>query len=208
MAKTRRVLRLVLLLSDTGDGLTLDEMAQELEVNRRTAERLRDVIDEAFNLETVQNDRRKRFRIPASLRRVYTRPNALEVAALQTEVAQLRASGAAHADQLKSLLGKVKAALDDREKRRIDPDLDALVRLQRGRVVAGPLVPHEPEMLATIQGAILSATCLEFDYRAGPASEPRWRWVVPYGLCMERSHTSSGRFRAATRSRCSTASTG
>lgn len=182
MAKTRRVLRLVHLLSDTGDGLTLDEMASELEVNRRTAERLRDVIDEAFGLETIQEDRRKRFRIPDGLRRAYTRPNAAEVAALQTEVAALRARGAAHADQLESLLGKVKGALDDREKRRLDPDLDALVRLQRGRVTAGPLVPHEPEVLAAIQGAILAGCCLEFDYRADAAAEPRWRRVVPYGL--------------------------
>ncbi len=182
MAKTRRVLRLVHLLSDTGDGLTLDEMAAELEVNRRTAERLRDVIDEAFGLETSQDDRRKRFRIPEGLRRAYTRPNGEEVAALQTEVAALRARGEAHADQLESLLGKVKGALDDREKRRIDPDLDALVRLQRGRVTAGPLVPHEPEVLAAIQGAILAGSCLEFDYRADAAAEPRWRRVVPYGL--------------------------
>lgn len=182
MAKTRRVLRLVHILSDTGDGLTLDEMAEELEVNRRTAERLRDVIDEAFGLEVIQDDRRKRFRIPDGLRRAYTRPNAAEVAALQTEVAALRSRGAAQADQLESLLGKIKAALDDRERRRLDPDLDALVRLQRGRVAAGPLVPHEPEVLASIQGAILAGSCLEFDYRADAESEPRWRRVIPYGL--------------------------
>lgn len=182
MAKTRRVLRLVHLLSDTGDGLTLDEMAAELEVNRRTAERLRDVIDEAFGLECVADDRRKRFRIPDGLRRIYTRPNAAEVAALQTEVAAARARGSAQADQLQSLLGKVKGALDNREKRRLDPDLDALVKLQRGRVAAGPLVPHEPKVLAAIQGAILAGTCLEFEYRADAAAEPKWRRVIPYGL--------------------------
>ena len=36
------LLRLVLLLSGSRVGLTLDEMAKELEVKRRTAERLRD----------------------------------------------------------------------------------------------------------------------------------------------------------------------
>lgn len=66
MAKTRRVLRLVHLLSDTGDGLTLDEIADELEVNRRTGERLREVVDGAFGQEIIQDDRRKRFRIPVA----------------------------------------------------------------------------------------------------------------------------------------------
>ena len=182
MAKTRRVLQLVHLLSDTGDGLTLDEIAAELSVNRRTAERLRDVVDEAFGLEVLTDDRRKRFRVPDGLRRIYTRPSAAEVAALQTEAASARARGSAQASQLESLLGKVKSALDDREKRRLDPDLDALVRLQRGRVVAGPLVPHEPEVLATIQGAILAGTCLEFEYRSDAVAEPNWRRIVPYGL--------------------------
>ena len=182
MGKFRRLLCLVDLLADIAEGLTLDEMAEELEVNRRTAERMLDVIAEAFVLEEIADDRRKRFRIPDGQRRAYTRPNAAEVAALQTEVATLARKGAAHAPQLENLLGKVKGALDDREKRRIDPDLDALVRLQRGMRVAGPAVIVAPETIATIQGAILAGVCLEFDYQAEGADAPRWRRVVPYGL--------------------------
>lgn len=182
MAKSRRLLRLVHLLADTSEGLTLDEMAAELEVNRRTAERLRDVIRETFDLEELSDDRRKRFRIPDGLRRIYTRPSAAEVAALQTEVATLKRKGAAHAPQLESLLGKVKAAFDDREKRRLDPDLDALARLQRGIVGPGPAVVAAPEAIATIQGAILAGCCLEFDYQAESAAEPQWRRVIPFGL--------------------------
>lgn len=148
MGKFRRLLRLVHVLAETGDGLTLDEM----EVARRTAERMRDIIDEAFGLEVTLDDRRKRFRIPDGLRRAYTRPNAAEVAALETEVDTLRRSGAAQAPLLEALLGKVKAAFDGREKRRLDPDLDALAPLQRGRAVPIPLFAAEPERLAAIQG--------------------------------------------------------
>jgi predicted DNA-binding transcriptional regulator YafY len=157
-------------------------MAAELDVNRRTAERLRDVIRETFDLEDVVEDRRKRFRIPDGLRRIYTRPNAAEIAALQTEVAVLKRKGAAHAPQLENLLGKVKAAFDDREKRRLDPDLDALARLQRGMVGPGPAVQAAPETIATIQGAILAGCCLVFDYRAEGAAQPQWRRVIPFGL--------------------------
>lgn len=182
MGKLRRMLRLVHLLADTTEGLTLDEMADELAVNRRTAERMRDVIDGEFELEILTDERRKRFRIPEGLRRIYTRPSAAEVAALQTEVTTLKRRRAAHAEQLESLLGKVKSAFDDREKRRLDPDLEALGMLQRGMFVAGPTVVVEPATVAEIQGAILSGCCLEFGYRAEGARESHWRRVIPYGL--------------------------
>jgi predicted DNA-binding transcriptional regulator YafY len=80
------------------------------------------------------------------------------------------------------LLSKVKSALDDREKRRLAPDLDALVRLQRSRIVAGPLLDASPETLGIIQGAILAGQCVEFDYAAEDAGAPAWRRVVPFGL--------------------------
>ncbi|WNO53166.1 helix-turn-helix transcriptional regulator [Stakelama saccharophila] len=182
MAKLDRALQLVHLLSDSAEGLTLDEMASELSVNRRTAERLRDVIARHFDLEDVVDERHKRFRIRDSLRRVFTKPTAAEVAALQAEADARRLQGALRAQALDSLLAKVKGALDDREKRRLDPDLEALVRLQRMMVPAGPVLGATPETLAAVQGAILVGCCLEFDYRAEEASEPRWRRVIPYGL--------------------------
>ncbi|MCI1142058.1 hypothetical protein MOP88_06695 [Sphingomonas sp. WKB10] len=140
MAKLDRLLALVHALSETVEGLTLDEMAERLDVNRRTAERMRNVIARHFDLDEIADDRRKRFLIRDSLRRVYTRPTAAEVAALQAEVdGRILAGQNARAEQLASLLAKVKGALDDREKRRIDPDLDALARLQRTMVTAGPM---------------------------------------------------------------------
>lgn len=183
MAKLDRILRLVHLLADSGEGLTLDQMASEIDVNRRTAERMRDVIALHFDLEEIQDDRLKRFRIRDSLRRVYTRPSAAEIAALQAEVDARKSAGqAARLEPLASLLDKVKGALDDREKRRIDPDLEVLARLQRTMVPAGPIAATEPRTLAVVQGAILAGCCVEFDYSADESAEPQWRRVVPYGL--------------------------
>ena len=183
MGKLRRALTLVHLLSESTEGLTLDQMAAELGVNRRTAERLRDALREEFDVEErVDEDRTKRFFIRDSLRRAYTRPTAEEVAALEADAAARRAEGAGHAGQLETLLTKVKSALDDREKGRIAPDLEALVRLQRGRIAAGPMLAATPETLGAVQGAILAGNCLEFDYLAEGAKQPGWRRVVPYGL--------------------------
>ncbi|WP_133365568.1 helix-turn-helix transcriptional regulator [Qipengyuania sediminis] len=183
MAKLDRLLALVHALSDTTEGLTLDEMAGRLDVNRRTAERMRDIIARHFDLDEIADDRRKRFLIRNSLRRAYTRPNAAEVAALQAEVDGRTLAGQnARAEQLASLLAKVKAALDDRERRRLDSDLDALARLQRTMVTAGPIAAVAPETITTIQSAILCGRCVEFHYTTEERPEARWRRVIPYGL--------------------------
>lgn len=183
MAKLDRLLALVHALSESAEGLTLDEMAETLGVNRRTAERMRDVIALHFDLEEVTEDRRKRFLIRDGLRRVYTRPTAAELAALQAEVDGRREAGqTVRADQLANLLAKVKGAFDDREKRRIDPDLEALTRLQRTMVTAGPVATVRPETIAVVQAAILSGCCLEFSYAAVQQQEPRWRRVIPFGI--------------------------
>lgn len=182
MGKLDRAIRLVHLLCESAEGLTLDEMAQALEVNRRTAERLRDVIMIHFDLEDVMDGRSKRFRIREGLRCVFARPNAAEIAALQAEAEARAREGAAQAALLSSLLHKVRAGLDAREKTRLDPDLDALARLQRTRVPAGPAVPAADATMSLVQQAIMIGVAVEFDYLAEGGTEPKWRRVVPYGL--------------------------
>jgi proteasome accessory factor B len=183
MAKLDRVLELVHALSESPEGLTLDEMAERLCVNRRTAERMRDIIAVHFDVDDRVEDRRKRFFIRDSLRRIYTRPGPAEIAALQLEVeTQQKAGHVDRAAPLASLLAKIRSAFDDREKRRIDPDLDALARLQRTTVTAGPVATVAPETITIVQAAILSGACIEFSYATEERPEPRWRCVIPYGL--------------------------
>lgn len=182
MAKLDRILSLVHSLADSGEGLTLDEMAESLGVNRRTAERMRDIIARHFDLEELIDERRKRFRIRGSLRRFYTRPNAPEIAALQTEIDARKREGAPQAQLLESLIGKIKSAFDGHEKSRLEPDLDPLVNLQRSLFTPGPLVEIEPHVLATAQQAIVMGHCLEFDYQSEGAEQPKWRRVAVFGL--------------------------
>ena len=177
-----RTLKLVHALTQSIEGLSLDEMAALLEVNRRTVERLRNVILIHFDLEEVIDGRIKRFRIKDSPGRAYARPNAAEVAALQAVVEAGRIEGTANTEALEKLLSKIKIAFDSAERRRLDNDLDLLTRLQRSRVAAGPAVIASPEDLTTIQSAILAAHCVDFDYQPDWAAEPSWRRVIPYGL--------------------------
>lgn len=182
MAKLDRLLALVHLLSESAEGLTLDEMAEAIGVNRRTAERMRDVIAFHFDLDEQADGARKRFRILGSLRRAYTRPTPEELAALQAEADARAIDGSPRAALLLSLLAKVKGALDDREKRRLAPDLELLARAHRMMVAAGPTAQSDPVILQTIQHAILAGACVEFDYVRDDGQEPQWRRVIPFGI--------------------------
>lgn len=179
--KLHRLLTLVHALGESAEGLTLDEMADIIGADRRTAERLRDVIAVHFDLEDRQDDRRKRFRIPGALSSPFTQASAAEIAALEGEVRAARRSGSAQAPQLESLLGKVQATLKREVKSRMAPDLEPLVSLQRHHVPAGPAIPVPPDIVAQIQGAMMAGQCLEFDY-SPDAGRTGWRKVVPVGL--------------------------
>jgi predicted DNA-binding transcriptional regulator YafY len=181
-AKLDRLLTLVKALGESAEGLTLDEMAEVIGANRRTAERLRDLILVHFDLEESIDDRQKRFRIPGALPSPFTQPNVAEIAALQSLAETARRASSAQAPLLESLVGKVQASLRREVKSRMAPDLEPLVRLQRHHVPAGPMIEHTPETVAQIQGAMMAGVCLEFDYLPEGANEAEWRRVIPLGL--------------------------
>jgi predicted DNA-binding transcriptional regulator YafY len=181
-AKLDRLLTLVKALGESAEGLTLDEMAEVIGANRRTAERLRDLILVHFDLKESVDDRHKRFRIPGALPSPFTQPNVAEIAALQSLAVTARKAGSAQAPLLEGLAAKVQVGLRREVKSRMAPDLDPLVRLERHYVPAGPMIEHAPETVAQVQGAMMAGMCLEFDCLADGTSEPKWRRVIPLGL--------------------------
>src|SRR5260221_178494 len=66
--KGAKLLELARLLASTAEGLTLDEMADQLGVGRRTAERMRDAVREVFpQLEELDDPPTRRVPLPAGL---------------------------------------------------------------------------------------------------------------------------------------------
>ncbi|HEY9233950.1 MAG TPA: helix-turn-helix domain-containing protein, partial [Phenylobacterium sp.] len=91
--KAARLLELARMLAASAEGLTLDEMADRLGVGRRTVERMRDAVREAFpQMEEVEDPPTRRFRIPAGLDGIFQAPNADEFAALRAAAEQFRAA--------------------------------------------------------------------------------------------------------------------
>ena len=187
--KAGRLLELARLLASTAEGLTLDEMGERLGVGRRTAERMRDAVREVFpQLEEVDDPPTRRFRIPAGLDGLFQAPTAGELAALAAAAETFSQQGAqARAGALRSLEQKVLSATRAAARRRLAPDLEALLQAETLAVQAGPRPFEEESVLAAVREAIISLRGLRFRY-AGGATPGRVREVTPFGVLFGRSN--------------------
>ena len=187
--KATQVLELARMLAGTAEGLTLDEMAARLGVGRRTAERMRDAVREVFpQLEEVDDPPTRRFRIPSGLDGLFQAPSAEELVALRTAADALAASGAhSRAADLAVLEQKVLSSTRAAARRRLAPDLEALLQAETIAVQAGPRPFEDDHALAAIREAVKSMRALAFRYEGGSAPGRR-REVTPYGLLFGRSN--------------------
>src|ERR1700741_3590392 len=154
--KAGRRVELPRMLASPAEGLTLDEMADRLAVGRRTAERMRDAVREVFpQLEEVDDPPTRRFRIPAGLDGLFQAPTAEELAALSAAGEMFAQQGAgARAGALKSLEQKVLSATRSAARRRLAPDLEALLQAETIAVQAGPRPFEDEQGLQAGRGAL------------------------------------------------------
>lgn len=187
--KATRLLDLARMLAGSAEGLTLDEMAVNLDVGRRTAERMRDAVWAAFpQMEAIDDPPTKRFRIPSGLDGVFQTPTAEELAALRTAADGYKASGAdARAASLYALEAKLLSALRGAARRRVAPDVEALVQAETIAVHAGPRPFEDAAVLAAIRTAIKGLSALSFRYEGG-STPGRTREVTPLGVLFGRSN--------------------
>lgn len=187
--KTGQVLELARMLASTAEGLTLDEMAERLMLGRRTVERMRDVIRDIFpQLEEIEDWPSRRFRIPSGLDHLFQAPTAEELAALSASAEMMDRQGAsARAAALRSLEQKVLSATRAAARRRLAPDLEALLQAETIAVTAGPRPFEESAVLATVREALKALSTLRFRYEGG-STPGRVREVTPFGILFGRSN--------------------
>jgi len=187
--KGARLLELARMLASTAEGLTLDEMGERLAVSRRTVERMRDAVWEMFpQMEIVDEPPTRRFRIPSGLDGLFQAPTAEELAALAASAELMDRQGAgARAAALRSLEQKVLSATRAAARRRLAPDLEALLQAETIAVTAGPRPFEEEHVLAGVREALKSMSILRFRYEGG-STPGRVREVTPYGILFGRSN--------------------
>jgi predicted DNA-binding transcriptional regulator YafY len=179
-----RLLRLAQQLAAEPAGLTLDEIAARFAVERRTAERMRDAVAELFpQLEEIEGERPKRWRLPSGLSGIFREPLADELAALRAVARRLEREGVTEsAALLQSLAVKIEASLKPTRRRTLAPDVEALLEAEGFASRPGPRPVIAGETFSAIRQAILEGRRLAFRYRAEGAQAPAYREVIPYGL--------------------------
>ncbi|KRA63947.1 DNA-binding transcriptional regulator [Caulobacter sp. Root655] len=187
--KATRLLDLARMLAGSSEGMTLDEMARAMDVGRRTAERMRDAVWAAFpQMEAMDDPPTKRFRIPSGLDSLFQTPTAEELAALRTAADSYAAAGAeARSSALYALERKLLSALRGAARRRVAPDVEALVQAETIAVHAGPRPFEDEQVLTAIRTAIKSLQAVSFRYQGG-GTPGRVREVTPLGILFGRSN--------------------
>ena len=179
-----RLLQLARLFAAEPAGISLDEIVEKFSVSRRTAERMRDAVAEVFpQLEEIEGERPKRWRLPNGLSGIFREPLADELAALHGVARRLEHDGVKdNAALLESLAQKIEASLKPARRRKLAPDVEALLEAEGFASRPGPRPVIAPQISAAIRQALLTGHRLAFSYRAEGAVAPSWREVVPYGV--------------------------
>ncbi len=181
---TTRLLHLARLFAAQSGGIGLDEIAAQFEVSRRTAERMRDAVAEVFpQLEGIEGERPKRWRLPNGLSSIFREPLADELAALRGVARRLEGEGIKEsAALLESLASKIEASLKPARLRTLAPDVEALLEAEGFALRPGPRPIIASPTFALIRQALLTGRRLAFHYHSEIAEAPAYREVVPYGL--------------------------
>lgn len=187
--KAAMVIELARRMAGSAEGLTLDEMSRELDVGRRTTERMRDAVLALFpQAEEVSDPPTKRWRIRGGLSAFEQAPTAAELVELTRAAQGLRATGEpGRAAALEGLERKLKSAMRSTTLNRLAPDLEALVRAETIAVQAGPRPSADEAVLAEIRQAVLAGQPLGFIY-SRPGAEARRRSVAPCGVMFGRAN--------------------
>ena len=184
-APAERLFRLARALAATRTGLTLDEMATELEVGRRTAERLRDALLAMFpQMDCSDDDERvRRWRLPGSALIGVVEPRPEAVAAIETAARDCDLRGEAdRARLLRDASTTLRAVMRPDALRSAEVDIAALMEAEGIAMRPGPRPVIAPGVLPTLRRAILGMQPVVVRYTGRDAAEPATRILCPYGI--------------------------
>lgn len=163
------LVRLAMQMQGRADGMSLDDIGETFEVSRRTAERMRDAIRDAFPQieELAEPGRRKRWRLPPGTAGRLADPTISDIAALHRGSELARQSGdLITADHLDTLSDRFRARLPGPKRARFEPDIAALLEADGVALRPGPRERIPEKTLNTLREAILAGAWITVDHRA------------------------------------------
>jgi len=184
-APAERLFRLARHLAGTRTGITLDEMATELDVGRRTAERLRDTLMAMFpQMDWWEDEERvRRWRLPGSALVGVIELRAEAVAAIETAARECEARGEVdRAALLREASSTLRAVMRPDALRKAEPDIAALMEAEGIAMRPGPRPVIAADTMPTLRRAILGMQLVVARYAGRGSEEPTTRILCPYGL--------------------------
>ena len=163
------LVRLAMQMQGRADGLSLDDIAESFEVSRRTAERMRDAIRDAFpqTEELGEPGGRKRWRLPPGTAGRLADPSVDDIAFLHRGAELARQSGdLVTADHLDALSDRLRARLTGPKRARFEPDIAALLEADGVALRPGPRERIPDKTLNPLREAILAGVWITVDHRA------------------------------------------
>jgi len=168
-ARLADLVRLALQMQGRADGISLDDIGEAFKVSRRTAERMRDAVRDAFpqTEEISEPGGRKRWRLPPGTTGRLADPTLDDIAALHRGAELAHQNGdSATADHLETLSDRLRARLPRPKRTKLEPDIAALLEADGVALRPGPRERISAETLNSLRQAILAGVWIEVDHRA------------------------------------------
>ena len=181
------IVKLTLRLQARADGLSLQDIMDDFKVSRRTAERMRDAALSIFPQieELTDLGKHKRWRLPAASLGRLSEPTLSEITALNRGAELCRREGDTEtAEKLLMLQDRLRASLRQESKRRLEPDIAALLEADGVAHRPGPREIIDPNVLSKIREAILAGLWINIDHRGRSKKLSRDVWLGPLAMLM------------------------
>lgn len=191
LEKSEQLLKLALMMQASTEGIGLQDIQEEFEVGRRTAERMRDALLSLFpHVEELRADgKTKRWRLPSGAIAGLIQISAEDLAEMKTAIQLLRKDGLTHhAENLDKLWLKIKGRLKPETAASIETDLEALLEAEGHAMRPGPRPRINAHVLYILREAIKGFCKVKLTYYGRVKGTTTTRIVHPYGFVYGLRH--------------------
>lgn len=192
--KAEVLLRIALDMQGSAVGLSLEDIQRnytDKPISRRTAERLRDRLEDLFPLleQTNPGEVPKRWRLPNGPLNGIATLTAEELAGLSLAVSVLRRENmTTQADLAEQAVSKIRAMLKKSVIARIEPDLQVLIEAEGLAMRPGPKLGLNPNISKELRHAILAQRKVRIQYVSRGSGKKSEEIIHPYGFLYGKRH--------------------
>lgn len=188
---TSQVLRLILDLQGSAEGLCLDQIQERFEISRKTAERRLKAAQRIIpGIEAHDpGDGRKHWRLASMNALALVRPEPIELSGLEAAIELLDRDGRPNqAEPLRRLRSKICAAVQPDARARIETDVEALLQGEGLAMRPGPRPRIKPDIVEVLRRGMLECHRVRITYYSRIRDHESKRVVHPLGFLLGGRH--------------------